>query len=58
MEQKKTNEEMNFNAFSDLSESFSRVTKFAGTAVLIVCGAVVLLKLSKVILQDIKELGL
>ena len=58
MEQIKTNERMDFNTFNELSKAFTQVTKFAGTALLIVCGAVVLLKLSKVILQDVKELGL
>jgi hypothetical protein len=45
MEQIKTNEGMDFNTFNELSKAFTQVTKFAGTALLIVCGAVVLLKL-------------
>ena len=57
MEQKKSNK-VEFTALNDLVKNLTLVTKFTGTALILVGGAFVLLKISKLMLKEIKELGL
>ena len=57
MEQKKNNK-VELTALNDLAKSLTQVTKFTGTTLILVGGAFVLLKLSKLMLKEIKELGL
>ena len=55
MEKKKINIEEKDNA---MSSTLLQVAEFTGVAVVILCGAMILLKASKVMLKDIKDLGL
>ena len=42
----------------NVGKTLSGVTKFTGTALLIICGALVTIKLGKIIIKDLKDLGL
>jgi|SaaInlV_125m_DNA_1040241.scaffolds.fasta_scaffold262456_2 hypothetical protein len=57
MEQKKNNK-VELTDLNDLAKSLTQVTKFTATTLILVGGAFVLLKLSKLMLKEIKELGL
>jgi hypothetical protein len=58
MEKKTNNQALDLTAFNDIAQTLTQVTKFTGTAVVLLSGAMILLKVSKIMLKDIKGLGL
>jgi hypothetical protein len=46
------------NSIKEIADLFTKVTKYAGTTIVIMVGIVVMVKLGKVMLKDVKDMGI
>lgn len=46
------------NSIKEIADLFTKVTKFTGTTIVIMAGVVVVFKLGKVLLKDVKDMGI
>lgn len=46
------------NSIKEIADLFTKVTKYAGTTIVIMAGIVVMVKLGKVMLKDVKDMGI
>ena len=46
------------NSIKEIADLFTKVTKFTGTTIVVMGGLVLMVKLGKVMLKDVKSIGI